>query len=253
MRWSENETYHFVKIYLSHEYLWNPDHPCYRMKNKRQKAYKDISTEFNAVTGLVLHEIEVKMKIKNLRSTYVQELAKIKNRSCPDSVYTPAMKWFAEWHKHFSVMGRSKYDVDIPVNDEDETPDDTSQKIWVSTGEDNEEETSIDPFSAQNHDDYVILLKSEPKDEYQKHQSDLCDLNNKKKSRRSPSEDNSDRTYRGSLDSNLDSHIREDEFDIYGKYIATQLRKMDLQKALKVQLEIQNIVSEARLSCLASE
>lgn len=41
---------------------------------------------------------------------------------------------------------------------------------------------------------------------------------------------------------------KEDEFDIYGKYIASQLRKMDLHKALRIQLEIQNLVSEARIS-----
>ncbi|XP_059057897.1 uncharacterized protein LOC131851410 [Achroia grisella] len=253
MRWSENETYHFVKIYLSHEYLWNPDHPSYRMKNKRQKAYKDISSEFNAVTGLVLHEVEVKMKIKNLRSTYVQELAKIKHRSCPDSVYTPAMKWFPDWHKHFSSMRRSKYDVTL--NDDDEVQeDDLSQKVWVST-DDNDDETDTDPFLSHNNDDYVILLKSEPKEDSPKNDTDIIN-NGKSKNRkylRYPSVENSDRTCRGSLDSISESHIREDEFDIYGKYIATQLRKMDLQKALKVQLEIQNIVSEARLSSLAND
>lgn len=45
---------------------------------------------------------------------------------------------------------------------------------------------------------------------------------------------------------------KEDEFDIYGKYIASQLRKMDLHKALRLQLEIQSLVSEARLSDITS-
>lgn len=45
---------------------------------------------------------------------------------------------------------------------------------------------------------------------------------------------------------------KEDEFDIYGKYIASQLRKMDLHKALRIQLEIQNLVSEARISDIVS-
>lgn len=40
----------------------------------------------------------------------------------------------------------------------------------------------------------------------------------------------------------------EDEFDIYGKFIATQLRNMELPKALRTQLAIQNLINKARLS-----
>lgn len=75
------------------------------------------------------------------------------------------------------------------------------------------------------------------------------------KRQRHPSTDDSDKTFatlRSSLDSSLEL-AKEDEFDIYGKYIATQLRKMDLQKALRVQVEIQHLVSEARISDLADK
>lgn len=50
------------------------------------------------------------------------------------------------------------------------------------------------------------------------------------------------------IDSQSESLEQEDEFDIYGKFIATQLRQMDLNKALRIQLAIQNLLSEARLS-----
>lgn len=46
---------------------------------------------------------------------------------------------------------------------------------------------------------------------------------------------------------------KEDEFDVYGQFIAAQLRQMDLQIALKVQLEIQNIISRARLCDLHND
>lgn len=45
---------------------------------------------------------------------------------------------------------------------------------------------------------------------------------------------------------------KEDEFDIYGKYIASQLRGMDIQRALRVQLQIQRLVSDARMEQLSS-
>lgn len=43
----------------------------------------------------------------------------------------------------------------------------------------------------------------------------------------------------------------QDEFEIYGKYIASQLRQMNLQNAIHVQLRIQTLISEARLNELA--
>lgn len=104
MRWSEHETHQFVKIYLRHECLWNPMQPDYRSKGKRLKAYRDIIAAFNDTTGILLNETELKIKIKNLRSTYSQEVSKIKQRSSPNWTYTPNMKWFGEWHKCFSVL-----------------------------------------------------------------------------------------------------------------------------------------------------
>lgn len=41
---------------------------------------------------------------------------------------------------------------------------------------------------------------------------------------------------------------REDEFDIYGKFIASQLRQIDIHRALQLQLQIQSLVSEARMA-----
>lgn len=110
MRWSENETYQFVKIYLNHEFLWNSEHTNYRLKSKRLKAYRDIIAELNETTGILLNETELKMKIKNLRSTYSQEIAKIKQRSGPEWTYKPNMKWFSEWHKCFGALKKNTDD-----------------------------------------------------------------------------------------------------------------------------------------------
>lgn len=50
------------------------------------------------------------------------------------------------------------------------------------------------------------------------------------------------------IQSQIKTWYKDDEFDIYGKYIASQLRKMELQSALQVQLEIQNLMKEAMTS-----
>lgn len=105
----------------------------------------------------------------------------------------------------------------------------------------------MDPFP--DDEEYTLILKTEPREV--PHINETRYQNKKKKIKhRRPSLDCSDRTFLGSIDSSIENSSKEDEFDIYGKYIASQLRKMDLQKALRVQLEIQSLVSEARLSGL---
>lgn len=44
--------------------------------------------------------------------------------------------------------------------------------------------------------------------------------------------------------------LREDEFDIYGKYIASQLRSMDMKNALEAQIEIQTVISRAKMASI---
>lgn len=130
----------------------------------------------------------------------------------------------------------------------DETADDSCQKIWVDQDDevDEQDNSNSDPFVTEQ-DNFLLVLKPEPDDSLIKHET----LNSsykmkKKKFKHSTSTDNSDRSYRGSIDPEVAT--KEDEFDIYGKYIASQLRKMELQKALRLQLEIQSLVSEARIS-----
>lgn len=89
-------TLEFVKIYLKHECLWNPAHSGYKLRYQREKAYTDISSEFKVATMKSLSVPEVKMKIKNLRTTYVQQVHKILLKSSPDSIYEPSLVWFHE-------------------------------------------------------------------------------------------------------------------------------------------------------------
>ncbi|XP_072945087.1 uncharacterized protein [Epargyreus clarus] len=249
MRWSEDETYKFVKLYLSHEHLWNSGHPGYKFREKRIQAYRTLISEFRNVTGIFLSESELKVKIKNLKSTYTQELTKIIHRSAPDCAYKPTIKWFALWHKCFKNTTRKR--IEDPQYEEEDQQEDPSEKIWVTEGMENvNEETDGDPFVSQADEDYGFILKSEPSETQVKIEDahNTYKMKRKKMKRRSPSTDQSDQTFRGSMDSSVDA--KEDEFDIYGKYIASQLRQMDLQKALKLQLDIQSLVSEARITDL---
>ena len=69
--------------------------PTYKNKNNRQAAIENIIEEMG-IPGFGI--VEVKNKIKNLRSTYNQEVLKIKKSaksgSGSEDLYTPPMKWF---------------------------------------------------------------------------------------------------------------------------------------------------------------
>ncbi|CAB3252946.1 unnamed protein product [Arctia plantaginis] len=229
--------------------------PGWRSKGKRLKAYRDIIAALNDTTGILLNETELKIKIKNLRSTYSQEVSKIKQRSGPNWTYTPNMKWFGEWHKCFSVL--KKPTEDSSFDSQQDISEDTSPKIWLSQNEEHLQDETLDPFP-DAEEEYNLILKPEPRevpniniDRSFVHTANLDSRyeNKRKKIKlRSPSTDCLNFTE--ITDSNTDCGEKDDEFDIYGKYIASQLRKMDLQRALRLQLEIQSLVSEARISDL---
>lgn len=95
-KWTEESTLKFVELYRDHECLWNTQLLVYRNKQARATAIKSIVNEMN-ITGF--NDVDVKNKIKNLRSTYGQEVAKIRKSEHSgmrtSEIYEPKMKWFA--------------------------------------------------------------------------------------------------------------------------------------------------------------
>jgi len=71
MKWTEDDTYKFVGLYHDYECLWNMSSANYKNKHMHQRAIMQaMGREEFGVT-------EVKQKIKNIRSTYNQEVQKI--------------------------------------------------------------------------------------------------------------------------------------------------------------------------------
>ncbi|XP_047535484.1 uncharacterized protein LOC125069914 [Vanessa atalanta] len=247
MRWSEAITLEFVKMYLKHDCLWNPSHPGYKLKYQRDKAYADICSEFKDSTMKSLTIPEVKMKIKNLRTTYVQQVHKILQKSSPDSIYEPSLIWFQEMDRCLKHIPTNRHLASYTTQD---APDvDTSCQIWVGQElQNNNNDENPDPLISNSEDDYESP-KTEDSLSPIKKEKPLSPLMNKKNKKKKLK-------HRNHIDYSKDSNFettKEDEFDIYGKYIASQLRKMDLQKAIRLQLEIQSLVSEARISDITSD
>ncbi|KAI5636577.1 hypothetical protein NE865_10693 [Phthorimaea operculella] len=185
-----------------------------------------------------------------MRSTYIQYLQKLRRDRLPVEVLNDSLVWFKDMHKCFSSINipRNLYEegvsYDQPENLETNLEDST-QNIPIDTLEEEISDNPTDPFISPTEDDYVLLLKHEPEDE--------PPIPHKRKRKyKWRNRDSSESSPNNSRDCNTrGTTSKEDEFDIYGKYIASQLREMGLQRALRVQLQIQNIVSEARLDSLS--
>lgn len=95
MRWSEDTTVKFVGLYKDCECLWNSNNANYRNKNQREAAFSKIANEMG-IDGFGVQE--AKQKVKNLQSTYSQELRKIENSKKivgnDGEAYVPSIKWF---------------------------------------------------------------------------------------------------------------------------------------------------------------
>uniref|UniRef100_A0A2A4JNV3 MADF domain-containing protein n=1 Tax=Heliothis virescens TaxID=7102 RepID=A0A2A4JNV3_HELVI len=170
-----------VGIYRDYECLWNINHHLYRDNEARQAAYKEILQRLD-IKDLTIKDIP--NKIKNLRSSYYQELKKIKrNERISGTPYQPTLVWFA-------------------ALDEFLRPFRTERSLFKQVSRKNEN-------SNKNEDEPLMETGAE----------------------RIPS---------------AASRI-EDEFDHFGKYIASSLRSMPPEFSIIAKTELQKTISDIQL------
>jgi hypothetical protein len=96
-KWNSKKAIAFIQEYKTHECLWNFQSPQYKNKQLREAAYKQIVDAMD-ITEFVIPK--VKNKIKNLRSTYAQEMKKVqeskKSGAGVDNVYESNIQWLKE-------------------------------------------------------------------------------------------------------------------------------------------------------------
>jgi hypothetical protein len=99
LRWNDVTTMKFINLYRQEECLWNVRLLDYKNKDARTLALERIAAAMD-LEGFGVSD--VKYKIKNIRSSYCQELKKIQcseaNCSSPEDVYKPTVVWFNTLH-----------------------------------------------------------------------------------------------------------------------------------------------------------
>lgn len=110
MEWMNDRVIDLIKLYEKHVVLWDSTNKFYKINNKKNDAWKEISQELN------LDVQEIKRKITSLLATYRKARQKVaqNNRSGmgTDELYSP---WFAFKHFHFL---HTKYQPKETINTE---------------------------------------------------------------------------------------------------------------------------------------
>ncbi|XP_071051372.1 uncharacterized protein [Onthophagus taurus] len=184
-------------------------------------------------------EIHVIMKFKNLRSSYLQEIKKIrqsmKSGCCSDEVYTPKVRWFKIMDSFLKpdVKARetqSNLDITVLINEKPDSPEDNA----IASQQLNEEQPSTSKETQCQNDSlkrkFLHTSTTTPR------KKKLCstpagDIN----SAIDKLDDISKRAANASVS-------KEDCFDHFGKYIASLLRTLPLDRSPQLQSEIVSMI-----------
>ncbi|XP_045785921.1 uncharacterized protein LOC123881249 [Maniola jurtina] len=222
-RWSEDTTLKFVSLYIQHECLWNFKSPQYKNKHIKQSAYLDLENKMN-VPGF--GEKEIKLKIKNIRSTYSQELKKIKDSkksgAGTDTVYIPSVKWFslldASLRNLTSTLTHSESNLASDSLHTDETTD-TEQNSTV-----------VDTFREPTPPPPPPLPPPPPPQTKKRKIAQLSSMVRQLKE----------------IADTSNSTVEENEFEVFGKHVGLQLKSLPLLLALEAQEHIQIYINRIR-------
>lgn len=227
----------FVELYRDCECLWDIQSPTYKSRDARDQALKHISEEMKIVG---FGPKEVAQKIKNIRTTYKQEVQKIMKSktsgSSSDSIYKPKAPWFEIIDPFLSCLHKvpPTFSNIKDVNNDEES-------ISRASNDSNTEDTIHWEKTTEPEHSLEINTVQECSPQAKKRRLNL-------KQPRTPSyiSDALDKLteIRKTV---LQQNNAETEFDLWAKSLAVQLNSMDVSRALKLQLQIQTLVTNERL------
>ncbi|CAG9795096.1 unnamed protein product [Diatraea saccharalis] len=242
MRWSEEETIKLIQLYRSFQYLWDKNAELYKNGVMRKRAYDAIVQQMSIPR---LTARDVRCKIKNLRSSYYHELRKMEKAGSEKVV---GRQWFNAFKP---VMGGSGGGVSTSSRKSSVTESESSQ--------DEQDESCFIEEESPNMDAYVVTIKQEYLDEMQNHdEKDIAPVDDylevaPKRIRmvESPPE----KTHAPAFENPTPKQVTKskaqgaklDEFQMFSNNIAAQLRRLPLDRALILQVEVQSLIAKERI------
>ncbi|XP_013194275.1 uncharacterized protein LOC106137885 [Amyelois transitella] len=233
-RWREEETVAFVNMYKQSRCLWDINDKHYKNRHARLSALKLMIQELE-IPGLTVYD--VKTKIKNLRSTYHQVVKKVQNCQKDGHVYIPRLVWF---------------DTFSEIVNSEKTKNVKEESSNVSS--DNVNESSTDEYFDSPHTQSPEPDNDNYESKAEIHFEEVSSYSPPKKKQATVSKDKINTLLEKikRLEQGMSSQTTGindlDEFQLFAMSIAEQLKQLPLVSALRLQVEIQNLVSNERIN-----
>ncbi|GFY63555.1 MADF domain-containing protein [Trichonephila inaurata madagascariensis] len=252
MKWGETETCRFVELYREQQCLWKVDNIHYRNKGMRLAAFQHIANEMS-IEGLT--PTDVKLKIKNLRGTYNQELTKIAKStltaSSSNEIYIPNVKWFNIMDAFVRQIKEKRTSKDnLAKGNEIAIEDNEPEGIFPDNGSGTQqtaatvpENLSVNPSILKIHQSMQILQKSQI-EPISTEVSAIGNHSSRKRRHEVFTSANQD-----SRQSTVSFNEQEDdEMDVFGKFVALSLKKLSIPSVMSAQSEILSVLTRYRLN-----
>lgn len=219
-RWSNETTYKFVSAYVERECLWNINSPLYKHRAAKDAAIYEIEN-LMGIEGF--NKKEIKQKIKNIRSTYCQELRKMKESEssaiAAELVYVPKVKWFGILDECLKTLKPESIEDDSNL---------TKSNI-----------------TDENIEDEINFLDAEIEGTLIRTNSRETKPTRRRKKQKTP-DNQTVPPMSNEITVSANPLPLENEFDVFGKHVALQLKSLPLLLALDAQEHIQLYLNRTR-------
>lgn len=222
-RFTIEETQLFLDLYEREECLWRLDiDRSYRMESKRKEA-RDRIAEAMFIDGM--DEECVRKKFLSLRQTFSQEMTKIsKSKESGDRVYKSNIFWLSQMQRLLPGGIKRIKTTEYPSF--------------------TEEEEDMDNISI-----YSVTIKSEPDSLYGDNDQEIvnCPVPEKRIKEESNGLDNHELVEVDCTENPKQSTSSNNELDLFGKYIAAELKTLKPRTRVQLQKEIINMIFDEKI------
>ncbi|XP_014242661.1 uncharacterized protein LOC106662812 [Cimex lectularius] len=257
IKWSESVMLKFLELYEKYDCLWNHRLEEYKNKNVRANALASFVGEMG-IAGLTVADL--KNKIKTVRTMYKKENSLIykskKSGASPEELYVPKLFWYKRADMFLNGVTTSKdtsSNLNVPLHNGAE-----------SKSTHNEEENSDEiEFTASTSSSLITKNGTQEKKRLAGNSETANPFTTKQLKRanvfRAPNIhkrkmiNENISTISAAIEKLVQSSKSEadDEFEIFGKYVAVQIKQMPLYDAIICQEEVQTLIREKRLEILS--
>ncbi|KAG8294415.1 hypothetical protein J6590_103434 [Homalodisca vitripennis] len=238
-KWNINNIETFLELYEGYPCLWGYKLAEYKDRNLKEDGWLQIVKGMNMPNFTVK---DAKEKMRSLRNTYSNELVKItKSKSSGsglDDVYTPTRRWFPTMDRILGAVVKTRESQIIGIPNEDGNKDQRNEESQDIDAESDEHQTPrIKRKITTDHQTVIppkirTAFKTKTDERVQKIESSIITL-----------KEISDKAFEPRNVQMTESN----EFDLFGQFVASQLKKLPESSALLAMQHIQTHLFELRM------